>query len=46
MVYFISKAIMHEKILELSNTKKLFSILFDGTSNAKTMDEKEVYIIK
>ena len=48
MVYFISDAIVHEKISELLNKKKhiYFSILFDSPSNRKTMDEKEVYVIK
>ena len=48
MVYFIYKANVHEKIPEPVNTKKhiYFSTLFDSSSNAKTMDEKEVYVIK
>ena len=39
---------MHEKISEPVNTKKhiYFSTLFDSSSNAKTMDEEEVYVIK
>ena len=48
MVYFISKAIVQEKILESLNSKKriYFSIIFDDSSNAKTIDEKEIYVIK
>ena len=48
MVYIISKAIVHEKVLEPLNTKKCiyFSILFGGSSIAKKMDEKEIYVIK
>ena len=44
MVYFISKAIVHEKILEPLNTKKriYFSILFDSSFNGKTMDKKGI----
>ena len=48
MVLYLSKSIVEENIaIPLNERKRLyFSMLFDGSSNAKTMDEKEVYVIK
>ena len=48
MVIHLSKSLIIENITEpLNEGERLyFSLLFDGSSSAKTMDEKEVYIIK
>ena len=48
MLLYLSKSIIAEHITEPLNMgqRLYFSILFDGSSSAKTMDEKEVYVIK
>jgi hypothetical protein len=48
ILLYLSKSVVAEHITEpLNNGERLyFSILFDGSSSAKTMDEKEVYVIK
>ena len=48
MVIYLSKSLIVENITEPLNegVRLYFSLLFDGSSSAKTMDEKEVYIIK
>ena len=48
MIMYLSKSIVLENITEPLNTgeRLYFSWLFDGSSSATTIDEKEVYIIK
>ena len=48
ILLFLSRSIIKENITEpLNSGKRLyFSLLTDGSSSAKTMDEKEVYVIK
>ena len=48
ILLYLSKSIVAEHITEpLNNEERLyFCILFDGSSSAKSMDEKEVYVIK
>ena len=48
MISYLSKAIVMENITELLNKgeQKYYSLLFDGSSSAKAINEKEVYVIK
>ena len=48
MLPYLSKSIIAEHITEPLNMgeRLYFSILFDGSSSAKTMDKKKVYVIK
>ena len=48
ILQYISNSILEEKVTLLLNSGKCcyFSLLFGGSSSAKTMDEKEVYVIK
>ena len=48
ILQYISNSILEEKVTLLVNSGKCcyFSLLFDGSSLAKTVDEKEVYVIK
>ena len=48
MNMYLSKSIVAEKILDPINSgeRLYFSLLFDGSSNAKTMDENELFLIK
>lgn len=48
MIMYLSKSTVLENITKPLNTGERlhFSWLFDGSSSATTMDEKEVYIIK
>ena len=45
---FLSKSIVAQNITDPLNSESriYFSLLFDGSSSAKTMDEKELYVIK
>ena len=45
---FLSKSIVAENITDPLNSELriYFSLLFDGSSSAKTMDEKELYVVK
>ena len=47
MIMHLSKSIVAEKILDpLNSCERLyFSLIFDGSSNGKTMDEKELYYL-
>ena len=48
ILQYISNSILEEKVtLPLNSGKRCyFSLLFDGSSSAKTMDDKEIYVIK
>ena len=48
MIMYLSKSIVAENITDPlhSGERLYFSLLFDGSSNAKTIDEKELYLIK
>ncbi|XP_071958585.1 uncharacterized protein [Antedon mediterranea] len=48
IVFYISESLKLEKITEPLNNNKAnyYSILNDGSSSAKTMDEKELFLIK
>ena len=48
MISYLSKAIVMENITEPLNKReqKYYSLLFHGFSSAKTMNKKEVYVIK
>ena len=48
MIMYLSKSIEAENIMDPVNSRErlYFSLLFDGSSNAKTIDEKELYLIK
>ena len=48
ILQYISNSILEEKVtLPLNSGKRCyFSLLFDGSSSVKTMDEKELYVIK
>ena len=45
---FLSKSMITENIMEPLNSgdRTYFSLLTDGSSSAKTMDKKELYVIK
>ena len=48
IVLYLSKSVIEENVtIPLNEWKRLYySVLFDGSSSAKTNDEKEVYVIK
>ena len=48
ILLFLSKSMITENIMEPLNSgeRRYFSLLSDGSSIAKTMDEKELYVIK
>ena len=48
IVMFLSMLIVAKSITDLLNSEPriYFNLLFDGSSSAKTMDEKELYVIK
>ena len=48
ILLFLSKSMITENIMEPLNSggRTYFSLLTDGSSSAKTMDKKELYVIK
>ena len=48
LILFLSKFLFCENVVDPLNdgTRLYFSLLYDGSSSAKTSDEKELYIIK
>jgi len=48
MVMYLSATILEERVTRPLNEgrKHYFSLMYDGSSSAKTNDEKEVYVIK
>ena len=48
ILLFLSKSMITENVMEPLNSgeRRYFSLLSDGSSIAKTMDEKELYVIK
>ena len=48
MIHFLTKDILYRNITNPLNSgeKHFYSLLSDGSSNAKTMDEKELVLIK
>ena len=48
ILFFLSKSMITENITEplKSGDRRYFSLLTNGSSSAKTMDEKELYVIK
>ena len=48
IVHYLSKSNLIKNISEPinSNTVKYYSIMNDGSSSAKTMDEKELFVMK
>ena len=48
MIHFLAKDILYRNITNLLNSgeKHFYSLLSNGSSNAKTMDEKELVLIK
>ena len=48
LILFLSNFLLHENVVNRLNdgTRLYFSLLYDGSSSAKTSDEKELSIIK
>lgn len=48
MSMFLSNSLLRENVVKPLNDgrRKFFSLLYDGSSSAKTNDEKELYVIK